>query len=128
MAFMMLGGSDGLAGVFEQHAHSTDCSDRIDHVLARVLGAEPPIGSYMLTPPGSGLIVRQRPHRVHPESWRQIGDDIAKHIRRHNHVVEFWRLYKPHAASIDVVVVGLHIGIIPWQLLGMCATKDHVHR
>ena len=74
-------------------------------------GALPPIGSNMLTP--SGLMLPPAATPMPP--WmmpREVGDDVAEHVRGDDHVVELGVLHDPHAAGVDVVVVGFDVGVL----------------
>ena len=86
-------------------------------------GALPPIGSNMLTPPWSGLMLPPAATPMPP--WmmpREVGDDVAEHVGGDDHVVELGVLHHPHAAGVDVVVVGLDVGIFVGRLPGTSAT------
>ena len=53
-------------------------------------GALPPIGSNMLVPPGVGVDVAAGGHaHAALEHACQVGDDVAEHVRRDDHVVVF---------------------------------------
>ena len=46
------------------------------------------------------------------EDAGEVGDDVAEHVRGDDDVVGVRVLHHPHAAGVDVVVVGLHVGVV----------------
>ncbi len=115
---MTRAGGFRLAGVLQQHAHGVDRGDRIDDVLAGVLRGA---AAHRLVHAGAariGIDVAAGGHaHAALQDAAQVGDDVAEHVRRHDHVVVLGILDHPHAAGVDVVVVGLDVGIFAGHFL-----------
>ena len=79
-------------------------------------GALPPIGSNMLTPSGVDVAAGGDAHAALDDAG-EVGDDVAEHVRGDDHVVELGVLHDPHAAGVDVVVVGFDVGVFLGRLL-----------
>ena len=54
-----------------------------------------------------GIEIRAGSHSHSTLNGRaQIGDDVAEHVRRDDHIVNFWLGHHVHRAGIDVVIIG----------------------
>ena len=111
------------AELVEHHADGVDGGDRVDLAGAgvfrraaahRLEHAEPPVGVDVAAGGDAHAAL---------DDAGEVGDDVAEHVRRDDHVVELGVLHHPHAAGVDVVVVGLRCRDIPWRLPGTCATR-----
>ncbi len=99
--------------VVEQHRHREDRGDRVGDPLAGDVGCR----AVDRLEHARGRLLRvqvRRGGQAHPalEHGAQVGDDVAEHVRRGDHVVSLGRRDHPHAAGVDVVVVGLDLGIV----------------
>ncbi len=81
-------------------------------------GALPPIGSNMLDAARLGVdVAAGGDAHAALDDAAQVGDDVAEHVRGDDHVVVLGVLDHPHAAGVDVVVVGLDVGVLLGHLL-----------
>ena len=104
--------------MLEEHRHRIDGRNRIDLVGARVFRRTAPHRLKHAHATGIGVeIAPCRDSHASLQNASQVSDDVAEHVRRHDHVIGLGILHHPHAASIDVVVVGLHIGVVLGHLL-----------
>ena len=128
---------DPLAGsrvprVLEQHRHRVDGRDGIDDVLAGVFGRAAPHRLEHAHAAPIGIEVGPRGHaHASLQNAAEVGDDVAEHVGGDDHVVGIGVLHHPHAAGIDVVVVGLHVGVVLGHLLErpppeVMAKRQHV--
>ena len=108
----------GLAGVLQQHAHGGDGGDGVDDVLAGVLGGA---AAHRLEHADAALVGVDVAAGGDAEAAlnhrAEVGDDVAEHVGGDDHVVVLGVLHHPHAAGIDVVVVGLHVGVFLGHVL-----------
>ncbi len=101
-----------LTRVFEQHAHCADGGDGIDDVEARVLRRTATHRLEHADAARIGVeISARRDAKTTLQNRCQVGDDVAEHVGRHDHVIILGRFHHPHAAGINVIIVGLNVGI-----------------
>jgi len=118
--------------VLQQHRHRIDRRHGVDHVLARVLGRTATHRLEHAHAPLVGVEVAARRHAHAPlQDAGEVGDDVAEHVGGHDHVVGVGVLHHPHAAGVDVVVVGLHVGVVLGHLLErpppeVVAEREHI--
>ena len=100
-----------VTAMFQEHGRGADGGDGVDDVFAGVFRALPPIGSNMLTPPGSGLMfppaaTPMPPCRMPARSVMMSPNMLVVTIT--SKIIGIF--HHPHAAGVDVVIVGLHVG------------------
>ena len=77
----------GIAALLQQHAGGADGGDGIDDVLAGVLRRAAAHRLEHAQPAGIGIDVAARRHaHAALQDAGQVGDDVAEHVRGHDHV------------------------------------------
>src|SRR4029078_7788890 len=98
------------AELVEKHADGVDRGDRVDLAGAGVLGRAAAHGLEHADAARVDVAAGGDAHAALDDAG-EVGDDIAEHVGRDDHVVELWFLDDPHAASVAVVVVLLDVGV-----------------
>ena len=98
--------------VFEQHRGGADRRDRVDLVQTGELRRGAADRLEHARPAGVRAEVRaRRDAETALEDTRQVGDDVAEHIRRNDNVVIFRAVDHINAARVDVMVFFLNVRI-----------------
>ena len=106
-------GASRLAELLEHHADRVDRSDGVDLARAGVFGGAAAHRLEHAHPAWVGIdVAARRDAHAALHHAGQIGNDVAEHIGRDNHVVILGILHDPHATGVDVVVVGFDVGIV----------------